>query len=548
MIVDNRKFQDLFEGQRIYRANNDRFSFDVLDDIWQLGTKDYLVLNWMHNVDYDEKTFIYVRVLLAKLASMTAVGSAKRYLATFKKIGNNLEEIAFQRIWPTLGDSYKFNLATIFSFANKKNMDAYGLYEFTSRNRPSFNVSKNILDPSKGTYSEYEYQVIKEQFRLQTDENIKLAHQAHYTPSKLNAFSNLIANQLMHALVRRPVQLCQLKWCDVLPVGQSFTDHRYNKSESVPKYEYLFSDIDVLHIRTFRGKDGMFRSSVERTSHRIEPNLSALILLYREKYEQLLTKSLREQEVILTAEELYQFIMQCPIFPGLILFSTVFGSKKCLFGSVGYMSDRFHKTSISLIRGMRDCLKKLDLKSDRIDNDKILFTNNRLRHHVLTEAARQGLSGPYLAKITGVTEKAVKPYLDLSVEARLDIDQAFANKDVLNKYSRIGVNDLQYQEGFAIRNEFDEEIGIQRNKVNCESCAAKLGAPLGCYPCENFIANEDANHQLYLDKAMAKYKLNQNQSDKVVLGKLRKIILYIQATINLCAEYKINKQGLRNET
>jgi hypothetical protein len=49
---------------------------------------------------------------------------------------------------------------------------------------------------------------------------------------------------------------------------------------------------------------------------------------------------------------------------------------------------------------------------------------------VLTSGAQQGLSAPYLASITGVTEQAVQPYIELSFEARLEIDLAFAEKDV----------------------------------------------------------------------------------------------------------------------
>jgi len=75
--------------------------------------------------------------------------------------------------------------------------------------------------------------------------------------------SILIGFQLMIAFVRRPTQLVQLKWSDVLPAGESFSNHRAFKTESVPKIDYSFTDIECLQIRTFKGKDGQFRGNAE---------------------------------------------------------------------------------------------------------------------------------------------------------------------------------------------------------------------------------------------------------------------------------------------
>ena len=71
-----------------------------------------------------------------------------------------------------------------------------------------------------------------------------------------------------------------------------------------------------------------------------------------------------------------------------------------------------------------------------------------------------------------------------------------------------------------------------------------MGMPLGCYPCDNFTAFDEANHQQYLDKALKKYEVNKLENNPVVLKKLKKIILYIQATIKICEERKLAARGL----
>jgi len=51
-------FEQSFDGQRLYRAKNDAYEFDIFSDTWQLGTKNFIYLDWMHNLNYDQQTFI----------------------------------------------------------------------------------------------------------------------------------------------------------------------------------------------------------------------------------------------------------------------------------------------------------------------------------------------------------------------------------------------------------------------------------------------------------------------------------------------------------
>ena len=542
---NNNSFEYLqlsFDGQRLYHAKNDAYKFDIFDDKWQLGTKNFVYLDWMHDINYDQQTFIDLRVLLAIAASKLGSGSVTRFASALKALGNQLAIAKFQLAWLSLKESNKKSLSDFFRFSIKKaNFPKFkALDDFASKHRPKTELGSNILDPEKGVYSEIEYDSIKEQLRLATTNLKKTCENAQ----DVHAFSLLIASQLLIALVRRPTQLVQLKWSDALPVGQKFSDHRSLKKESVPEKEFLFTDIECLHIRTFKGKDGLFRGNAERNSHRLEPDLSLLLLIYHQQYESVFINLLEKQGISLTQDERQKIMLCCPILPEYQLFTMQYGTKSNLFNAIGRSSNAFHKTSANLINNLGEFCAGLSFKSDRINSDDLQLANNRLRHTVLTSGAQQGLSAPYLASITGVTEQAVQPYIELSFEARLEIDLAFAEKDVLRKFGNMSVKHLQKQDGFVVRNEFDEEIGIRANPTNCTSCSSKMGMPLGCYPCDNFTAFDEANHQQYLDKALKKYEVNKLENNPVVLKKLKKIILYIQATIKICEERKLAARGL----
>ncbi|NOI50330.1 hypothetical protein [Vibrio coralliilyticus] len=552
MIEDNELLQlkNHYEGKRLYRAKNEAYKFDLFDTVWQLSPKSKEDLNWTYEKDYDADTFVNVRLLLAEMANRYPASTVRTRIGGIRSVGNQLSLPAFKIAWLTFNDNLRKNLATIFSSAVKKcGLTQFNeLYEFTKDNRPSFSKYENILDVEKGCYSDYEFNHIKQGLRLETDRQIKFTtQQGNYGVRRIGAFSNLVAGQLMSALMRRPSQLAQLKWCDVLPVGERFLNHRQSNNELVPKYDYMFSDVECLHIRTFRGKDGGFRSSVETRSHRLEPELSSLLLLFRKQYEVVLKGYLINQDIILSPYEMNHIMLSCPLFPEETLFTTAYQTKENIFKAVGNMSQAFHKSPEMMRKAIETLSTKLNLKSDRIEDEKIEYSNNRLRHTVLTTGARNNLSKPYLASITNVTEKAVESYVDLDVNGRVIINEAFAELDVLRKFGTISVNDLLKNDEFIVRNEFDEEIGVYCNSDNCSSCKSKLGAPLGCYPCRNFLPKEEANHQQYLNKALVKYELNKSQGNKATVKKLKEIIVYIQATIKVCDERNNLKRGLDHE-
>lgn len=539
-------FEQSFDGQRLYRAKNDAYEFDIFSDTWQLGTKNFIHLDWMHNLNYDQQTFIDLHVLLAKAATMQSPHTVRIYADALKQLGNRLAIAEFKLAWLLWTESKQKRLSDLFRFAiDKANLPQFkALDDYAVAHRPKNKLGSNILDPEKGAYSEIEYDSIKEQLRLATINLQKKCANAQ----DVHSLSILIGFQLMIAFVRRPTQLVQLKWSDVLPVGESFSNHRAFKTESAPKIDYSFTDIECLQVRTFKGKDGQFRSNAETRPQRLEPDLSSLLLFYRQQYESVFINHLANQEIHLTPEECHEIMLRCPIIPEYQLFTMDFETKSNLFQVLGHLSDAFHKTNQNLRAHFQWFHETtLNLKSDRIEDSKLKVGNNRIRHTVLTSGARQGLTAPELAAISGGSQQSVKSYIELDFDSRLKIDLAFVEKDVLRRFGNMSVKDVQKQDGFVVRNEFDEEIGIQANPANCASCSSKMGAPLGCYPCDNFTAIDEANHQQYLDKALRKLELNERESNPVVLKKLKKIILYIQATIKICEERKLAARGLPHD-
>ena len=534
-----------YKGQLIYRARNDIFSFNIFDDTWQLRTKEYVYLDWMYKYNFDEQSFLDIREHLAFSAQINSPNTLKDFIYIFKQFNVNLNLNYLKSTWPNLKNTTKLRLKqTISKGAEAEIPNFIELNKFISAQKVEY--KRAIFDIERGSYSEFEYQSIRNAFRFATDlqlQTVKTSHNKVFTSSALNQFGILIACQLMNALVRRPCQLRIMKWSDFLPVGEYFSDHRLNQSNPVD--EPLFSDVEKLHVRTFKGKTSEFRGFAETTSHILIPELSTLVLLYKQSYEKKLRVTLEKIGIELSRGELNAIMLCCPLFFDQSLFSTQFQSKTELFKVIKSDSDAFHKLASTLITNIEKFTHKLRFNSERIDRDALKFSNNRLRHFVLTQGAIQGLSSPYLAKITGVTEQAVKPYIDLSFEARLDIDEKMAKNHVLNKFSKISVQDLQRQEGFIVKDEFDTEIGIQLNPTNCSSCKAKIGMPLGCYPCDNFRPYHKANHQHYLEKAVHKYEINKGAgADKATLKRLKTIIIYIQVTIDTCEELKIMEKGI----
>ncbi len=540
------KLKVKYDEQRIFNSSEDGYSFDVLSDRWKLGYKSTLYLNWLKELKIDAEVDLDLRLAIGHAATHYAFNSLRAHLSTLKTIVMHLNIYDFQAWWLTL-DSYKRTVRNcLFALCNPKNgytcytlQPLYNVIEDESLKRP--NCSSFILDPKNGAYSEVEHDNILESLRLETLQ----AFESNVPPYRqFTALRNILASQLLLTLVRRPIQLVQIKWCDILPVGQLFESHKHPALNWQPINQHLFSDVEQLHVRAFKGKDGQFRANAESRSLRLEANFSELLSRYYQIYESYLIYSLSTQNISLNGDETREIMRQLPTLPDRSLFSANFTSKVELFSSMSDTSSAYHMQSKSLINSIRDLFaNKLKPKSDRRPNDSLLLTNNRWRHTILTQGVKHGLSPAHLAAVTGVTIHAIEPYLDLKAPERVKIDEAYAGNHIIKRFDSISVKELQTHDDFIVKSMFDEEIGHKINPANCSSCHSKGGAPMACYPCDNFRPLETANHHQYLDKAERKLAINSQSAHPATLIRLKKIILYIKATLTICEERVTDKIG-----
>lgn len=535
-----------YSGRRIFSAKIDGYTFDVLSDEWVLGYKKTLYLNWMNELNVDTATFLDLKLAIAYAASHYSYGTLKGNLSRLKTIIHKLDVNEFKAWWLTLDSDKVYIRNVLFSFCQRsheyRSATLSPLYELIKdENLGTKKDIKGILDIKKGAYSEVEHDNILEALRIET---LQALDNNFFTQKPFTRLRNLIASQLIVATTRRPTQLVQIKWCDVLPVGQEFQSHKEPDRNWQPTTQHLFSDVEQLHIRTFKGKDGEFRFNAESRSHRLEPEFSRILFRYYQIYENYLLQQLKQSHITLSSDEISELMKRLPLLPDQTLFNSEYQSKSEIFRAVSETSQAYHLGSGPLRSNIGYLFKvRLNVQSDRLPNIPLALANNRWRHTQLTQAICQGFSPAQAASITGVSIQAIEPYIDLKAHERIKIDQAYADNHIIKRFDTISVKELQKREALCIKSPFDEEMGYKVNPDNCSSCKSKGGAPMSCYPCDNFRPLETANHQQYLDKAQRKFELNSQSGHSATVKKLSTIIIYIKATIALCDERKTLKLG-----
>ncbi len=542
--LEIKSLKNSYKGKRTFQSKEAGYEFELFSNVWILGYKQKLYLNWMGELDSD--VFLDLRLAIAYAAKHYTCKSLNARVSVLKTICSVIKPAIFEAWWRTL-TSYKMSVrAALYSFCKRS-------HEYRSNIlTPLYNIikdenlgvrdsSKSVLDEKNGSYSEIERDNLLEALRIETSNALDTDFNKikHFTRLR-----NILACQLMVAITRRPSQLCQLKWCDLLRVGQEFKSHKESNRDWQPLTQHYFSDIELLHLRTFKGKEGTFRGNAESRTHRLSPNLSELLLRYYQAYETLICASLNKNDIVLSESELKELMHKLPLFPDQSLFSDKFEKKENLFNSVSDISEAFHISSNSFTACIAYLFnERLEVKSDRISQYRLAFSNNRWRHTQLTLAAWMGLSPAQVAAITGVTVEAIAHYIDLKAPERVKIDEAFAGNSVIQRFDSVSTKQLQQHPDFKIKSPFDEEMGHKLNPTNCTSCQSKGASPMGCYPCDNFRPLETANHQQYLDKAERKLALNSRSGHPATIKRLQTIILYIRVTIGLCEERKTQKLG-----
>lgn len=545
--IEINHLKNRYEEKRTFQSKEEGYEFDLFSDEWVLGYKKTLKLKWM--ISLDKNVFLDLRLTIAHAAKHYPYKSISSCICTLKTICNYLDPTTFESWWLTLTKTRKKNIRDVLVMLTYRSSEYRSnictpLYDIVKdENLGRIDRSKSILDETSGAYSEIERDNLLEALRLETLNALDSNHRLITTKS-FTRLRNVLACQLIVAIVRRPTQLVQIKWCDLLPVGQAFKSHKESDHDWEPLTQHLFSDVEQLHLRTFKGKDGQFRGNAESRSHRLEPNLSELLLQYYQVYETHLCASLNQKGIVLSCNETKELMQRLPLFPEQVLFTTEFEVKENILQTFSHISYTFHIFPDSLIGCITYLFKyKLDIKSDRISHKPLIFLNNRWRHTVLTLAAWMGLSRAQISAITGVSVSAIEHYIDLKAPERVKIDEAFAGNSIIRRFDLVSSKQLQQHPDFKVKSPFDEEMGYKLNPANCASCQSKGAAPMGCYPCDNFRPLESANHQQYLSKAERKLAINRQSAHPATIKRLETVVLYIKATIALSEERKKSKAG-----
>lgn len=474
-----------YSGQRTFLARQNGYTFDVLADEWVLGYKKILNLVWMNELEVGADTFLDLRLAIAHAATHYSSGTINTYVGTLKTIANYTDRHAFNAWWLTL-DNHKTSVRSSLAALCRGTNGYYSvtltpLYDsIKAESLVAFDRTKGILDIKTGAYSESEHDNILEALRIET---LQALDGDTVTQQSFTRLRTVIACQLMVAIVRRPIQLRKIKWCDVLPVGQEFQSHKESNRHWKPITQHLFSDIEQLHLRTFKGKDGEFRFNAESRSHRLEPDFSLLLLRYYQAYQSLLTHQLHSNGITLSTDETIEMMRRLPLLPDLSLFKARHQSKPEIFTAISDTSEAYHMNANYIGQIIAYPFKtKLNAQSDRLPNKPLTLSNNRWRHTQLTQAIWQGFSRAQAASITGVSVRAIDPYLDLKTKERVKIDQAYADNHIIKRFDTTSVKSLQKDKAFCVKSPFDEEIGYLLNPESCSSCKAKGGGPNGLLP------------------------------------------------------------------
>lgn len=502
-------------------------TFNALDDSWLLNDIGknglYLDIKFLNEKHFDDETNLDIRLTIAKAATTLSISTIKNMTYCLKN--KNYKSLSITDIASSLPNINNHDLKALkilFKHLVDHNKLKYiDTYNYLSSIK--FNNNKNY-DYKKHSYSDIEKHSIITKLNNRINQCIERLvidskdNMNCFNKKELKNIRLLIGIRLMMGLVRRPSQLSCLKWIDIIPVGSDFNDIEI---ENI----YNYSDINELQVRIFKGKQGdlKFRKNVEKYPLIINHNISEELLFYRYYYKKSLKIYLKNILGQMKDDDFESIFPLCPIFFCNTLFEMKIKNIEELSLIITEKSQSFHcpvdKFSLML--------------NHKAENIGIPITNNRWRHTINTAAILKGLPINDVAKITQVTTKAIKYYIDLNHNERNMIDDKFiANDFIGNIFSQNIINILDKSKNIII-NEDSNILGQNDCNHTCSNC--KSSRPIGCYGCDNFHALITANHNDVLQEANRKYNIRKSLGEPLSnLSRLSTQIKLIEKTIELC--------------
>lgn len=530
-------------GHSVILTAESGLQFNILDDEWKIlptKSKGHLIpMAWLHESAMPDEHWhllidVYTTYARTKAASTTfgIVGNTKTYFA------NGIPKLIELKVkWSGLPTHQKKSFNQVFGTLCKLGYKRFTDYHNFTKNHLD-KENKNNLDPARGALTDIEFDAAAKL----TNNNLAAIDWSRHTDLPFfqsNAFSHVrtfVANKLMLASIRRPIQLSLLKWCDLIPAGASFGDRGIEGMNEIGTL-----GASTLQLRVFHAKEkgsSHPRSHPERYPIHLSEDLSLALTKYKQFCLRGLELTLKASGLKVGQDVLLEISNNIPIFPSVELFKWQASSLEAFKIAFTSTSTLFHAADHQLTFS-------LNVPSDRASFCHV--SNNRIRHTALTRGAQQGLEPVQLARITGVTVPAARHYVDMNYESRRLIDEKYLGNEFLKRAFSRSVTLAPEGEEIIMGHNFNE-VGGTRSKPECTTCNAQLGRPLGCYGCPNFRPFLEADHRSELNIAQNKLDVNRkfllNPLETGSIEKLEIQIEWIKLTVAICDENLLKQKAV----
>ena len=274
-------------GDKAEFTSRDGYVFNVFDDEWILEYsaigKPTVKLDWLHSSQFDHLTQCDIRIALGNLATELAPASTQSNISALKNSNlPNLKKQTLEGYWPILKYTEKNRIKSLIGYLHEYNPDKYKQEFYWAEDKF---IRCDAIDPfnlKNGALSDIENQSFNVSLNQRMNEILtkySLGQNELINSDQLRDISRYIIFRFIQALVRRPVQIRQLKWNDIIPVGSSFNDKNVLG-------EYAFSDEQELQVRIWRSKrkGNYFRSHAEGRPILLNASISNEVLFYRRAY------------------------------------------------------------------------------------------------------------------------------------------------------------------------------------------------------------------------------------------------------------------------
>ncbi|NOI25942.1 hypothetical protein [Vibrio mediterranei] len=548
-VTKNKEYSDVFYTSRA--AKNKAFKFIPAERIWNIDINSKMDVGFIHNAPISVEQKEDLLALLAFRAENASRNVCNNTLRGLRYVLNSTETEftpeSFDRVFFTLcPNSYRPHI-----FAGFKSFIAlHG--EFRSQTFNVFFLNRCVnhklkrakrrhLDPIKGAHTPTEFDSVIEGTRIIMEKALRLLDKRRPfkrtgEASNFSFLSSTVMWVLMMSIVRRPIQLHQIKMGD-FRTRQGTFDLTFNNSD-------ILLDYDELKLQTFRTKRRLPpRTDVDTDLHLLNRQISQLIIKYSTKLFQEQIIRLENRGIILTKKEKKELFKRYPLLPASFqtLSTSKFNEKKDLFNFfhfdtlAGHINPKSLETLCS--KHVLPIIESV-YSSERVTNHVRPTGNNRIRHTILTSMAREGVDRNTLAAITGVSVSTVQCYVDMTPIERIWIDETLGKNASLATFGQVRIQDKISKDNDIAFNDYGDVFGIHEESSRCSGCRELLPVPLACYGCGNFIALTSADHYEQLKRAQRKYEFNikNGQSEKSI-RRLKKAIDYIKITIAKCEDY-----------